>query len=575
MAMPKEELSLHHDEHGVHHSKAREKFSLYNYGIVLCVSCSSLATGMVNGMINTTLGQPSFLLYFGFLHQTKSNTPLIGTILGVFFASAIFGCAWASYSSDKIGRKKTVLIAAIISIVSTALVAGSVHIAMLIIFRGCSGFASGAYMSVGSLLQSELAPPRYRGLMVGLVGVMISFGYVFANWLGVAFYFVEAGGVQWRIPFAICTAPSFLTIFLLPVIPESPRWLVMKNRTDEARAVISKLHGHHDDEGHEFAELEVKQMVDQISFENQHQMGWWELLLSKRYRKRFILTIITQSMSQSAGIVVIASYGPTIYASLGFGTVGQLSITAGYVTFGAITATLGTLLIDSLGRVPLLAIGTAIQIALIVVVTPLIVKYAGTAHEAPQRAIVAMFYIFELGYCMFVEGASYTYVSEMWPAHLRAKGSALGVASIYLVDTIYVEASLYAFVSIGWKFYLVFIVAGVFFLTVFLLLAKETKGKPLEEIAGLFGDQVAAETLENLILTHDTVLEETKEIPKGSVMMSLGMNVPSINAEGSAPRTFKQWIIPEELDSDFPQRAFLMYASLMVANSCSPYNEED
>jgi hypothetical protein len=89
--------------------------------------------------------------------------------------------------------------------------------------------------------------------------------------------------------------------------------------------------------------------------------------------------------------------------------------------------------------VPLLAIGTAIQIALIVVVAPLIVKYAGTDHMAPQRAIVALFYIFELGYCMFVEGASYTYVSEMWPAHLRAKGSALGVASIYLLDTAYVE----------------------------------------------------------------------------------------------------------------------------------------
>ncbi|OAG37614.1 hypothetical protein AYO21_08222 [Fonsecaea monophora] len=516
MTVPKEELSPHHDEHLMHLSKAREKFSFYNYGIVLCVSCTSLATGMVNGMINTTLGQPSFLVYFGFLEQTKSNTPLIGAILGVFFACALFGCAWASYASDKIGRKKTVLISAIISIVSTALVAGSVHIAMLIIFRGCSGFASGAYMSVGSLLQSELAPPRYRGLMVGLVAVMISLGYVFANWLGVAFYFVQASGVQWRIPIAICTVPSFLTIFLLPLIPESPRWLVMQDRTDEARAVISKLHGHHDEAGHEFAELEVKQMVDQISFEHRNAMGWWELIMSKRYRRRFILTIITQSMSQSAGIVVIASYGPTIYASLGFNTVGQLCITAGYVTFGALTAILGTLLIDRVGRVPLLAIGTAIQIVLIVVVTPLIAKYAGTSHEAPQQAVVAMFYIFELGYCMFAEGASYTYVSEMWPAHLRAKGSALGVASIYFIDTIYVEASLYAFVSIGWKFYLVFIAVGVTSLAVFLWLAKETKGKPLEEIAGLFGDEIAAETLENLVIAHDAEVEETKEVPKVS-----------------------------------------------------------
>jgi MFS family permease len=157
-------------------------------------------------------------------------------------------------------------------------------------------------MSVGSLLQSELAPPRHRGLMVGLVGVMISIGYVFANWLGVAFYFVEASGAQWRIPFAICTVPSFLTISLLPLIPESPRWLVMKGRTEEARKALLKLHGHSSDEGHEFAELEIKQMVDQISFEQDHQMGWWALCTSKRYRTRFILTVVTQSMSQVSSV---------------------------------------------------------------------------------------------------------------------------------------------------------------------------------------------------------------------------------------------------------------------------------
>ncbi len=75
------------------------------------------------------------------------------------------------------------------------------------------------------------------------------------------------------------------------------------------------------------------------------------------------------------------------------------------------------------------------------------------------------------------------------------------------------RASLYAFVSIGWKFYLVFIVVGIFFLVAFLLLAKETKGKPLEEIAGLFGDTIAAETLDSLIVTNDAELEQTSHNP--------------------------------------------------------------
>jgi MFS family permease len=134
--------------------------------------------------------------------------------------------------------------------------------------------------------------------MVGLTGVMISIGYVLANWIGVAFYFVEAGGAQWRIPFALCAVPSFLTIFLLPLIPESPRWLIMRGRSEEARAIVLKLHGRHIEGAHEFADLEVKQMVEQISFEKENQMGWWAMFMSKQYRKRFILTVVTQTMSQ-------------------------------------------------------------------------------------------------------------------------------------------------------------------------------------------------------------------------------------------------------------------------------------
>ena len=133
--MVKSQTQSTHPDQEVHHSRAKQKFSLYNYGVVVCVSCACLATGMVNGMINTTLGQPSFLLYFGFLQFTKTNTPLIGAILGLFFACAIFGCAASSYAADRWGRKKALLIAAVIAICSAALTAGSVHIAMLLVFR--------------------------------------------------------------------------------------------------------------------------------------------------------------------------------------------------------------------------------------------------------------------------------------------------------------------------------------------------------------------------------------------------------------------------------------------------------
>ena len=165
--------------------------------------------------------------------------------------------------------------------------------------RAFSGFGSGMLGVVTSLFQSELAPPHYRGLMVGLSGAMIAMGYLLANWIGVIFYFVNAGGAQWRVPFALCILPSILVLCLLPVIPESPRYLMMNDKVEEARAVLLRLHGR-DRETHNFVELEIKQMVAQIGYEGQSKVTWREFLFSTQFRKRLILTFVTQTMSQAS-----------------------------------------------------------------------------------------------------------------------------------------------------------------------------------------------------------------------------------------------------------------------------------
>jgi MFS family permease len=82
----------------------------------------------------------------------------------------------------------------------------------------------GALVTLVPLYQSEIAPPRIRGLLVGMHGVLICVGYALASWVGVGFYFVNASGAQWRIPLAIqCLAPLALAIGVL-FLPESPRW---------------------------------------------------------------------------------------------------------------------------------------------------------------------------------------------------------------------------------------------------------------------------------------------------------------------------------------------------------------
>jgi MFS family permease len=137
--------------------------------------------------------------------------------------------------------------------------------------------------------------------------------------------------------------------------------------------------------------------------------------------------------------VVLVTYGPTLYESLGFNNVQQLCLTAAYTTAGAVFCYVGTFLVDRVGRVRLTIIGMVGQIIVISIVTALVAKYAGTTNHVAQRATVAMFWVFSLFYCGIVEGPTWVYISEIWPVHLRAKGTAFGVMNLYLMDLVYLE----------------------------------------------------------------------------------------------------------------------------------------
>jgi MFS family permease len=133
----------------LHHVVAKEKFNIYNYIVVVAVAVGSVASGMVGGIISATLAQPSFLEYFGFLIDTKSNTALVGATLGVFYAGGFFGTLSMTWVADTYGRKMALSVASIISILSSALLAGSVHIAMFLVFRFLSSpFSCRSYTDV-------------------------------------------------------------------------------------------------------------------------------------------------------------------------------------------------------------------------------------------------------------------------------------------------------------------------------------------------------------------------------------------------------------------------------------------
>jgi MFS family permease len=163
-------------------------------------------------------------------------------------------------------------------------------------------------------------------------GVNIALGYALASYMGLAFFFNNDPVVQWRTPLGLALVFPFMMLGILFIVPESPRWLLMVNRTEEARKVIMDLHHIKGDEDESYARAEFYQMQKQTQFDLTLNPSWWEMFRRPSYRKRTILACAFAFIGQSTAVLVINNYGPTLYKALGYGTKDQLILQCGWIT---------------------------------------------------------------------------------------------------------------------------------------------------------------------------------------------------------------------------------------------------
>ncbi len=220
-------------------------------------------------------------------------------------------------------------------------------------------------------------------------------------------------------------------------------------------------------------------------------------------------------------------YGPTLYKNLGFNATKQLLYPAAWLTFSWGMNVVGMLLIESFPRNIFIGGGVLGCMATLIVEAALVANYAKSSNENGLRAAVAMLFVFQVFYSGSLDGmaspfdiesmcgtnigpgSQFSYLGELFPTHLRAKGVCLGVAMISLMNVIWLQAAPVAFEydplglvlnfeflvanpkarNVGWRFYLAFIIPGTLGAIVILLFFPNTRGLPLEEIAALFGDE--------------------------------------------------------------------------------------
>jgi len=381
---------------------------------------------------------------------------LIGTVIGSLIAGM---------PAQKYGRKKVLVVIAILYLLSAIGCAATSVWLLFVSFRFIGGLAVGASSVVGPMYISEIAPARIRGRLAGSFQLMIVTG-IFVAYL-TNFLFIDFGDTGWRWMLGIMVVPAAMFAILLRFIPESPRWLVLNNRDEEAKAVFAKT-----------GENDATSLIRE-----EHQLsrdGTKESLFNGKYNKPILYAVLLAMFNQLSGINAILYYAPRIFEMAGFNKADAylqpVYIGAANLFFTLLAMTV----IDKFGRKTLLLIGCV----------GLIVFLGLTAHAfSPGGTMGKNVLIYLLGYIAFFafsQGAViWVFIAEIFPNSVRSQGGSLGSFTHWIMAAIIswtfpviVEGSpnggFYSFV-----FYSVMMLVAMIFIW---RVMPETKGRTLEQI---------------------------------------------------------------------------------------------
>jgi MFS family permease len=274
---------------------------------VFFVALGALTYGYAFSVFSTSIGEPGFFAYFNLDPGSSYTNSILGAINALFSLGAAIGALSIAWIPDKFGRKWAIIIAGATSLIGGALVAGSAAIPMLVVVRLLHGVGVGMCITITPLYLSEVAPPAKRGLLAGMNACGLTLGYFISAWVGYAVYFTKKQQFQWRFPLAIsCLFPLVLLIGS-PWIPESPRWLLLKGRTEEAWKITERLHHDPNDESQLQAREEFYQMQAQIEFDKNQDTSLLHMFKEPSLRKRVLLGCGVLLGGQSCGPLVINS----------------------------------------------------------------------------------------------------------------------------------------------------------------------------------------------------------------------------------------------------------------------------
>ncbi|KAL0929487.1 uncharacterized protein CTRU02_215653 [Colletotrichum truncatum] len=436
----------------------------FNVIIASIVATASFTYGFGFASFATAIGQPGFYEYFQLPTKgpgaTHTNS-IIGTINALFFSGAVIGACSIGPLADRYGRRKSLVLGALVSAFGAALTAGSQSVSMLLVARIIQGAGLGSLACLSPTYLTEISTPQKRGMVTGMHGIFLVFGYNVSAWVGFACHFSSNFNFGFRGPLGFTALPAVLLAIGCLWIPESPRWLLARGLPDEARLVLQRLHTREGDSDKRGFELEVARLEKQVALETKIPGGYRIIFQTAAYRRRALLSCFIQFAANASGALFISYYSVLIYQNLGLDGYIPLLMYCIFTLVGAIGNVVSALFIDRLGRRPSLIIGFAGCLIAISIETAMIAEFIEGPIKSATGQRIALVAIFVLFYGAFIDAASFVYSAEIYPTNIRSRGVALATCTYFIACIIFVTPGATAIATIGWKYFLVFIVLTI------------------------------------------------------------------------------------------------------------------
>ena len=391
-----------------------------------------------------------------------------GFATGSLALGAIIGCLVAGNISDKLGRKKGLLVAATLFFISSLCMAFSPNKGVFISSRFIAGIGVGMASMLSPMYIAEIAPAALRGRMVAINQLTIVIGILITNIVNYSLR--NFGEDAWRWMFGLGIIPAGLFFIGALSLPESPRWLVNVSRTDEALNILRKI-------GNEsFAETTLSSI--QSSNTGLVKQGY-AAVFKKSVLPAVLIGIGLAVFQQFCGINVVFNYTPRIFQSIGVSQDNQLLQTVFIGIVNLIFTLLAMALVDKLGRKPLMLIGSAGLCILYVIVVQML---------AAGSTVVSWFLLSSIGvYAISLAPVTWVLISEIFPNRVRGTAISVAVLSLWAAYFILVFTFPILFEKLGDKtFYIYSGICLLGFVFVYFKV-KETKGKTLEELETFIG----------------------------------------------------------------------------------------